>query len=84
MRVLQNIYAQLPTDERERSRLLLRLMEDYYNQKNPESELAKLKVRVKALERRFGEKWEGLERSRLLVFKPDFNLSRGDFIPCFG
>jgi len=38
-------------------------MEDYYNPKNPESELAKLKVRVKALERRFGEKWEGLERS---------------------
>ncbi len=52
VRVPQNIYEQLPTDERERSRLLLRLMEEYYNPKNPESELANLKVRVEALERR--------------------------------
>jgi hypothetical protein len=55
VRVPQNIYDQLPTDERERSRLLLRLMEEYYNPKNPESELANLKVRVEALERKLGD-----------------------------
>jgi hypothetical protein len=37
---------------RKGSRLLLRLMEEYYNPKNPESELANLMVRVEALERR--------------------------------
>jgi hypothetical protein len=30
-------------------------MEEYYNPKNPESELANLKVRVEALERRLGD-----------------------------
>jgi hypothetical protein len=31
---------------------LKRLLEEYYNPKNPETELANLKVRVEALERR--------------------------------
>jgi hypothetical protein len=30
-------------------------MEEYYDPKNPESELANLKVRVEALERRLGD-----------------------------
>lgn len=55
VRVPQNIYDQLPTDERERSQLLKRLLEEYYNPKNPENELANLKVRVEALERRLGQ-----------------------------
>jgi len=55
VRVPQNIYDQLPTDDRERSSLLKRLLEEYYNPKNPESELVNLKVRVKVLERRLGQ-----------------------------
>ncbi|MDX2229733.1 MAG: hypothetical protein NW220_08850 [Leptolyngbyaceae cyanobacterium bins.349] len=38
-----------------RVRLLLQLMKEYYNPKNPESDLVNLKVRVEALERRLGQ-----------------------------
>ena len=49
------ILEQLPSNPDERSQLLKRLLEEYYNPKNPESELVELKLRVEALERRFGD-----------------------------
>ena len=49
------ILEQLPSNPDERSQLLKRLLEEYYNPKKPESELANLKLRVEALERRFGD-----------------------------
>ncbi|NJL54690.1 hypothetical protein HC928_05465 [bacterium] len=52
VRVPQNLYQQLPTDERERSALLLRLLEAHYNPTKPEDEIAVLKARVDALERK--------------------------------
>ena len=49
-RIPTELFEQLPTDADERSQLLKRLLEEYYNPKKPESELAELKVRVEALE----------------------------------
>ena len=45
----------LPSNPDERLQLLKRLLEEHYHPKNPESELAELKVRVEVLERRFGD-----------------------------
>jgi metal-responsive CopG/Arc/MetJ family transcriptional regulator len=50
-RIPEDLYRQLPTDDRERSALIRRLLEDYLNPRNPESELANLKARVERLER---------------------------------
>ena len=49
------ILEQLPSNPDERSQLLKRLLEEYYNPKKPESDLEKLKLRVEALERGFGD-----------------------------
>ena len=54
-RVSPELFEQLPTDADERSQLLKQLLENHYHPKNPESELAELKLRVEALERRFGD-----------------------------
>ena len=54
-RIPPELFEKLPTDADERSQLLKRLLEEYCNPKKPESELAELKVRVEALERRFGD-----------------------------
>ena len=54
-RIPTELFDQLPTDSDERSQLLKRLLEEYYNPKNSESELENLKLRVEALERRFGD-----------------------------
>ena len=52
VRVPQNIYDQLPTDERERSRLLLKLLHEHYNPTSAEAKLTDLQVRVEQLEHR--------------------------------
>ena len=49
------ILEPLPPNPDERSQLLKRLLEEYYQPKKPESELVELKLRVEALERRFGD-----------------------------
>ena len=54
-RIPTELFEQLPTDADERSQLLKRSLEEYYNPKKTESELVELKLRVEALERRFGE-----------------------------
>ena len=54
-RVSPELFEQLPTDPDERSQLLKQLVEEHYHPKNPESELVELKLRVEALERRFGD-----------------------------
>jgi len=54
-RIPTELFEQLPSNPNERSHLLKRLLEEHYNPKNPESDLANLKVRVEALERRFGD-----------------------------
>ena len=46
----------LPSNPDERSQLLKRLLEEYYNPKKPESELEELKVRVEALESKLGDR----------------------------
>ena len=46
------ILEQLPSNPDERSQLLKQLLEEHYHPKKPESELAELKLRVEALERR--------------------------------
>jgi flagellar biosynthesis chaperone FliJ len=50
VRVPQNLYNQLPTDERERSTLLLQLLNDYYNPPEPAAQLAKMQQQIDALE----------------------------------
>ena len=54
-RIPTELFEQLPSNPDERSQLLKRLLEEYYNPKKPESELAELKLRVEVLERRFGD-----------------------------
>ena len=51
-RIPTELFEQLPSNADERSQLLKRLLEEHYSPKNPESDLANLKVRVEALERR--------------------------------
>ena len=54
-RVSPELFDQMPSNPDERSQLLKRLLEEYCNPKKPESELVELKLRVEALERRFGD-----------------------------
>jgi len=54
VRVPQEIYDQLPTDERERSQLLKRLLEEYFHPVDPEDRITQLERRVGAMERRLG------------------------------
>ncbi len=54
-RVSPQILEQLPSNPDERSQLLKRLLDEHFNPKKPECELAELKLRVEALERRFGD-----------------------------
>jgi prefoldin subunit 5 len=52
VRVPRSLYAQLPTDEKERSRLVLKLLEDYYNPVSADAAIANLRVRIEQLEHR--------------------------------
>jgi len=56
VRVPQEIYDQLPTDERERSQLLKRLLEEYFNPVDAEDRITQLERRVGAMERRLGDR----------------------------
>ena len=55
-RIPTELFEQLPSNADERSQLLKRLLEEHYSPKNPESDLANLKVRVEALERRLADR----------------------------
>jgi DNA repair photolyase len=54
IRVPQNIYEQLPSDEKERSAFLLEAIQAKLNPPDPEDELAQLKRRVEVLEKQVG------------------------------
>jgi hypothetical protein len=56
VRLPENIYSQLPTDERERSTFLIEAITQKLNPPAPEDELAQLKRRVESLERRLAER----------------------------
>lgn len=42
----EDIYQQLPADERERSRLLLQLLNEHFNPRTPEDKLAQLEYQI--------------------------------------
>lgn len=48
------LYQQLPTDERERSRLIIEAVQSKLNPPEPEDEVSILKGRVEAIEKRLG------------------------------
>ncbi|MBF2045949.1 MAG: hypothetical protein EDM05_042585 [Leptolyngbya sp. IPPAS B-1204] len=50
VRIPQNIYEQLPSDEKERSAFLLEAIQAKLNPPNPEDELAQLKQRLQQVE----------------------------------
>jgi capsule polysaccharide export protein KpsE/RkpR len=49
------IYSQLPQNEKERSQLLLNLLESHYNPTKPEDRITMLTARVEALEKRLSQ-----------------------------
>lgn len=55
----EDLYGKLPVDDRERSLLILHLLTDYYNPKNPADRIARLEQRVADLEARVEVKSSG-------------------------
>lgn len=55
VRLPQNIYEQLPADERERSAFLLEAIAQKLNPPTPEDEISQLKRRVERLERQLSQ-----------------------------